>query len=172
MTPAILSPDEHFLFSTGRDGAIEIRSLFSGQTEATLAAGNWGVAGMAFSPDGSLFATASAEGTVTLWNPSERKAMDVLRGHLLGVHAAAFSPDGQRIASGSHGSEAVKLWDVVTRQEVATLGGQGSMFSFVKFAPGGRMLVAINRQKVAHIWRAPSLAEIEAAERTLAPASP
>ncbi len=42
---------------------------------------------------------------------------------------------GQRLASGSVGNEAVKLWDVATRHEVATLAGEGSIFSLVKFSP-------------------------------------
>jgi len=70
---------------------------------------NWGASGLAFSPDGNFLAASSAESTVTLWDPAERRAIDVLRGHLLGVHAVAFSPDGQRLAFGSHDHEAVKL---------------------------------------------------------------
>lgn len=160
----ILSPDQRFLLVAGFGGTIDFRNLANGQPEATLVGQNSGIWGITFSPDGSLLATASWEGTVTLWNVSERKEIDVLRGHLLGVHAVAFSPDAQRLASGSVGQEAVKLWDVLTHQEVATLAGQGSIFQTVKFSPGGRMLVAINAQRTAHIWRAPSVAEIAAAE--------
>lgn len=161
----ILSPDERLLAVTSFGGAIEFRNVQTGVAETTLSASDWGASGIAFSPDGNLFATSSGEGTLTLWNVSETKIVDVLRGHLLGVHAVAFSPDGQRIASGSVGNEAVKLWDAVTRQEAATLAAPGLLSESVTFSPGGRMLVAISRERVATIWRAPSLAEIEAIEK-------
>jgi WD40 repeat protein/serine/threonine protein kinase len=162
----ILSPDARALVvAGGRGGTIDFRNLQNGNLETSLADQEWGASGMAFSPDGRLFATSSAEGTVNFWNISERKISEVLRGHLLSVHAVAFSPDGQRVASGSHGQEAVKLWDVVTQQEVATLAGQGFIFNLVKFSPGGKLLVAVNLQGHAHLWRAPALEEIEAAEK-------
>ena len=159
-----LSPDERHLLVAGLGEPIDIRNLLDGKTEGTLSGGNWGASGMAFSADGKLLATSSFEGTVTLWSVSDRAVVDVLRGHLLGVHAVAFSPDGQRLASASAGHEAVKLWDVATRHEVATLAGEGSLFDRVKFSPDGTLLVAVNNQGKAHIWRAPSLEEIEKRE--------
>ncbi|MBI2947740.1 MAG: protein kinase [Verrucomicrobia bacterium] len=160
----ILSPDERFLLVPASDGTIEFRNLTDGQTNATVVAQNWGVSGMAFSPDGHLLAISSRDGTVNLWDPAERKILDVLRGHLLGVHAVAFSPDGQRLATVSHGNEAIKLWDVSTRHEVATLAGEGSLFDRVKLSPDGQWLVAINREGQTHLWRAPSLGDIATVE--------
>jgi len=162
----IVAPDERHLLVPASSGTIEFRDLVTGQTNAnaTVMAQNWGVSGMAFSPDGSLLATSSGDGTVNLWDPAERKILDVLRGHLLGVHAVAFSPDGQRLATASHGNEAIKLWDVATRHEVATLAGEGSLFEQVKFSPDGQWLIAINREERAHFWRAPSLGDIAATE--------
>jgi WD40 repeat protein len=149
-------------------GAVEFRNILTGEIEATLPAQTWGVSGLAFSPAGTLFATSSNDGTVNLWDASQRKLVDVLRGHLLGVSSVTFSPDGQRLATISHGNEAVKLWDVETRQEVATLSGLGSMFESVEFSPDGTHLVAINMERTAYVWRAPSSEQIAAAERQAA----
>jgi WD40 repeat protein len=101
---------------------------------------------------------------VTLWDGASREVVDTLRGHLLGVHAVAFSPEGQRLASGSKGAEAVKLWDIATRHEVATLPGEGILSSHMKFSPDGKLLSAVNSKGKAHIWRAPSLDDIEEEE--------
>jgi WD40 repeat protein len=161
--PSVLSPDQKFLV-TGVSGSVEFRNLLTGEVESTVAAQNWGVSGLAFAPNGALLAISSIDGTVNLWDAAERKQVDVLRGHLLGVHAVAFSPDGERLATISHGNEAVKLWDVQTRHEVATLAGQGSFFTHARFSPDGRLLAALNRQRTAYIWRAPSREEIAAAE--------
>jgi WD40 repeat protein len=161
-----LSPDERFLALPGSERAVEILKLSNGQIQFSLDADNWGAGAgpMAFSPDGALLARASREGTVSLWDVASGELVDVLRGHLLGVHDVAFSPDGQRLASASAKNEAVKLWDVASRHEVATLAGEGSLFDRVKFSPDGTLLVGINSQGRAHIWRAPSLEEIEKIE--------
>ena len=160
----VLAPDKSYLLVPVSSGTIEFRDLATGHTNAAFMAQNWGVSGMAFSPDGSLLATSSGDGTVNLWEPGERRIIDVLRGHLLGVHPVAFSPDGQRLATVSHGNEAIKLWDVATRHEVATLAREGSLFDRVKFSPDGQWLVAINSEEKVHLWRAPSLSDIAAAE--------
>jgi hypothetical protein len=54
---------------------------------------------------------------------------------------------------------------VETRNEVATLAGQGSMFKSVTFSPDGTLLVAINFQRTAYFWRAPSREEIAVQEQ-------
>jgi WD40 repeat protein len=103
---------------------------------------------------------------IFLWDMATFQPLDAFRGFALSAHSVAFSPDGQRLAAGGDGKEAVKLWDTGTRQEVLTLSGEGSAFRGLKFSPDGRYLLAINRAGLAHLWSAPSLAEIEAAEAT------
>jgi WD40 repeat protein len=49
-----------------------------------------------------------------------------LYAHLSESFGIAFSADGRRLISTSGGREAVRLWDVGTRQELLTLVGTGS----------------------------------------------
>ncbi len=160
----ILSHDEHFLLYVGHNETLNLMDLRNGTTETMMTHQTWSVLDMAFSPNSSLFATSSGEGTVSLYDGESREAIDVLRGHLMGVIAVAFSADGQRLASGSKSEEAIKLWDITTRHEVATLPGEGLLSSHLKFSPDGRLLGAVNSKGKAHIWRAPSLREIDEAE--------
>ena len=65
---------------------------------------------MAFSPDGQMLATVSADQTVRLWPLSQpRGAPRVLRGHTAAVEGVAFSPDGQMLATAS-ADQTVRLW--------------------------------------------------------------
>ena len=52
----------------------------------------------------------------------EPKLRDTLQGHTDSVWSVAFSPDGKTLASGGSHST-IKLWDVQTGKETATLKG-------------------------------------------------
>jgi WD40 repeat protein len=76
----------------------------------------------------------------------------------------AFSSNGKRLAAGSNGKEAVKLWDVDSHLELLTLEGKGSLFWRTTFSPDGNILGSANSQGVLHLWRAPTWDQIAAAE--------
>ncbi len=122
------------------------------------------VLGLNTSPDGKMLAAAYEDGSVRVWDMATQQTLATLKGFLLSAISVAFSPDGARLAVGSAGSEAVKLWDVETWQEVLTLGGEGSGFAGLMFSPDGRYLLAINGAGFAHLWSAPTWAEIKAAD--------
>src|SRR5262245_56900175 len=57
------------------------------------------------------------------------------------VNSVAFSPDGKTLAAGSNDG-GVRLWDVATRQPIATplMNGPGDPFTSVAFSPHGHTL--------------------------------
>ena len=109
---------------------------------------------IAMSPSGDTFAVASGLGQGALWTASPPTKIASIAGFLQGVHAIAYSPDGKRLAVGSDGREAIKLWDVDSHQELITLSGEGSSFQTVQFSPDGLNLGASNSKGILHIWRA------------------
>ncbi|MGO8678841.1 MAG: protein kinase domain-containing protein [Limisphaerales bacterium] len=143
-----------------RDGTVELIELSRPERRRRFEL-QGRLSGLALSPDGATLAASSENGTVELWNTKTLARTGLLRGVLLGYHSVTISADGERLAGGSNGQEAIKLWDLDSREEVATLPGRGSFFSLVKFSPDGNTLSASNWNGVIHFWTAPSWRQIE-----------
>jgi WD40 repeat protein len=116
---------------------------------------------LAVSPDGGLVAASTGGGLVRLFDPAKGELIESLHGHLNAAIGLKFSPDGRRLISESGGREAVKLWDVGTRQELLTLAGTGSVLRVAQWTADGDAILAGPPWQV---WRAPSWEEIAAAE--------
>jgi WD40 repeat protein len=162
-----LSPGGDLALSHG-DGGITLWKADSNWSEARLSAHRRSVTGTAFTPDGRIIATGGEEGLAKLWDVATHREIVSFKGHLKSVQSVAISPDGGRLATGGGGTEAVKLWDMQTHQELITLAGEGSLTAFLRFSPDGNKLIALDLDSEyklrLQIWRAPSWAEIAAAE--------
>lgn len=68
---------------------------------------------LTFSPDGTILASGSEDGTVCLWNVATGKCQHVLRGHTDTIYQVAFTPDSSFILSCSFDGT-IKFWDSQT----------------------------------------------------------
>ena len=63
----------------------------------------------------------------------------------------AFSPDGATIVSGSDDGT-VKLWDVATRTNTATLEGHTDEVTSVAFSPDGTIIASGSEDETIKLW--------------------
>jgi WD40 repeat protein len=163
---ADLSPDDRLLAAGYQNGEVKLFRFPSGQYETTFTKLPAQVSGVLFSPDSRRLVSTSWDSSARIWDVFARRELARLPGHLGMVWSPALSPDGRRLATGGQSPrDAVKLWDLVAHRELLTLQGEGQYFPHLTFSPDGNALAAVSFDGIAHLWRAPSWAEIEAAEK-------
>jgi len=156
------SPNDRWLLAVGLGGTIWLGDRLTGrETVRELPIDQ--ASDATFSRDGTRFANTSWAWMTKIWDTATLRELATIPAWSVSV---AFSPDGKRLAVGGVGKSAITLWDVESQQEVLVLEGEGSNFWRTEFSPDGNVLGSLNmnRKGVLHLWRAPSWAEIKAAE--------
>lgn len=125
---------------TGKPDALEPVRLETATTVVEGGHSAGGIWGVAASPDGRWFATASFDHTVKLWDARTGRAARTFTGHPGPVWCVAFSPDGQLLAGGGDGG--VRVWETATGRQLHTFNDHQYMVSSVAFHPSGRWLAS------------------------------
>jgi WD40 repeat protein len=113
----------------------------------------WGVACVAFSPDGKTLASAGWDQVVNVCDAASGRVLHSLPGHADTIYGLAFSPDGKLLASAS-ADKTVRLWDPATGRPLMTLAGHTSTVHAVLFTPDGRSLISggEDQEEGVKIW--------------------
>jgi YD repeat-containing protein len=125
-----------------------------------------GITDLAFSPDGRLLATATADGFTFLWNPSTGRNVRTLTDAKSGVGAIAFSPDGTLLATGGEDG-AVRVWTTASGERTFFLFGHTNPVTVVAWSPDGRVLATGSADKTVVLWRIRGLPGAGSAAATL-----
>ena len=96
--------------------------------------------GCAFSPDGSLALSASADQTLCLWNAFTGQLVHAFQGHTGPVYGCAFSPDGSLALSASE-DQTLRLWNLASGQELCRWTTDAELFCCA-FGPDGKTAIA------------------------------
>lgn len=124
------------------------------------------VTSVAFSPDGTIFASGDGPGqgqpsTIRIWRIDADHKLTLLRGfqaHSDYISQLAFSPDGQWLASTS-AENVVKLWQVnPPSQASVTLTKQNELYRqgpirAVAFSPNGALVAIGTGSDAGSLWR-------------------
>ena len=130
---------------------IRLWDAHTGDVKVTLTGHTDAGAVVAFSPNKSLLASGSEDGTIRLWNTTT--------GELLltfpeqpnrNVMSIAFSPDGQRIANGGWGE--VYISDLATGKFIETLTGHADWVRSLSFSPDGEILASGSDDGTVLLW--------------------
>lgn len=120
-----------------------VRARFEGH-EGTVLSGD-------ISTDGNMIASASADGTLRLWDGVERELIRVIETDDEVLTTAKFSPDGQTVATAGTGG-VVMLYDVATGELLQTLSGHSDMVTSLDFSADGARLLSGSVDHTMRLW--------------------
>ncbi|MEU4226299.1 WD40 repeat domain-containing protein [Nonomuraea sp. NPDC026600] len=121
----------------------------------TLTGHTRGVMALAFSPDGSIIATGSDDGTARLWDTASRRQLGapITRPKYdCSSVELAFSPDGRTLATACLNS--VRFYDVATHRELGVPLKHEEVVSAIAYNPDGKTFVTGDFHGVVRQWDA------------------
>lgn len=114
--------------------------------------GGFGALSVAFSPDGSCFATGGEDGLIEIRRSTTRSVLLTIGGRGHSICSVAFSPDGAYIVSGSSDGR-VRVWRVASGDRVRTFKGHTDEVWSVAYSMNGTRIVSASYNEVI-LWDA------------------
>lgn len=154
----------------GYDRRIRLYAAQDGRLLRELVGHNGAVFDLAFSPDGNLLASASADGTVKVWHVASGERLDTLSQPLAEQYAVLFSPDGQFILAAGADNR-IRRWRVVSRTAPQINPLVDSRFAHegaiqkLAISADGRFLASAAEDGTLKLWDAATLQELSSQGR-------
>lgn len=131
------------------------------QPLVTLTGHRGAIRAVRFSPDGTLIATASEDGTARIWNSETGERMKTLTGHAGMVCSLAWFPDGNTMATGGL-DHTVRFWNSQTGKRTEILRGPTTpVIAIVLNSNATQMFVASQEPSIYCFRKSPEEKEIE-----------
>jgi WD40 repeat protein len=167
VTEVLWNPEETWLMKANTDATPCTWGLGGGEW-VHMAGGN-SYKGMAFSADGKVLVTATAEEPVRVWEGTTGQERTRIGG-TQNANLLVLSPEGKLL--GTAQGTVAHVWEVATGREVSRVQHEDFIHALA-FSPDGQLLASASQDGTAHVWEASTgrehtVVKHEGAVRTLA----
>ncbi|PPQ85245.1 hypothetical protein CVT25_010018 [Psilocybe cyanescens] len=150
------STDGTRIMSRSIDGSVRVWDAYTGHEFQVPNDSSESVTYVAFSRDGTHVAWGSEDGHVRISDVTskhpEAKVFKLKPSPVNTVLSIALSNDGTMIASSSSGEHIVRLWDVLTGDELRVLNGHIDWVRVVAFSGDAKQIVSGSDDKSVRVW--------------------
>ncbi len=157
---AVMSPDNRFLATaSSKSSIIKLWDVRSNTRTSMFRGHNGDITDLAYSPDGKYIASSSRDGTVKLWNISNKSIEHTFIGSekVIAFLSLAFSSDGQYLAAGTdQGLDAqhfIEVWNIRDKTHLRTLKSHDAPISTLHFSKDGQQLASGSSDGVIKVWQ-------------------
>ncbi|MGQ0634309.1 MAG: WD40 repeat domain-containing protein [Planctomycetaceae bacterium] len=138
-----------------RKGLVQVFDL-AGRPQKTFDAQSKLIGALAYSPQGNLLATGSADETIRLYDLAGTAESKPLEGHTRPVNSLAFAADGAWLVSGSGGrnlgGNELKLWELSTGKDRLTIAAHEAPVRNLAVSDDGRFIATASLDKSVKLW--------------------
>jgi WD40 repeat protein len=150
-TVAFSTDEKRIAVGNYADNFLRMYDVTTGKQQKEIRGHRAKVHGIAWAPNGKLFATASLDRDLKLWDASTNKETKTLIGHADFVFSITFSPDGKRLLSGS-ADRTARLWDVESGKELMQLKGHQGAIQQAVFSKDGTLIACASADGTVRIY--------------------
>ena len=154
VTHVSFSPTGELIASCSRDRKVIVTNVATGQQLHCFSHDEEPKCSV-FSPaaaDGDVvLATASADGTLSLYDVGSGEVLESSQVHTEAIHRATFSPDGSKIATAS-ADKTAKILRTQSLQCELTISGHKGQVLCADFSPDGRQLATASRELTCRVF--------------------
>jgi WD40 repeat protein len=153
--PLVCSVSTPFIAITDEHGVVSIWNAEDGSNVDTIAA-HGAINSVAFSPDGTLLATAGEDFTARVYDVRKRRELAVFH-HLDAVLTVSFSGDGKLVVTGSR-DQTARVWNIQANEEMVVinhprqLGNVAPSICAATLSPDAHYLVTGESSGMARVW--------------------
>ncbi|RKU24830.1 hypothetical protein C6503_00105 [Candidatus Poribacteria bacterium] len=157
------SPNGILLASGSPDGTVRLWNVKTHTNIATLEWHAKQVTSVAFSPDGTTLAAGASDGTIKLWDVQTHQDIATFGGYDATTVAVIVATENQTdwwtpvsflsnttLAAGA--GDSIKLWDVATKENIATFEVPGDLVISMSSSPDGTTLAAGTYNNLIKLW--------------------
>lgn len=163
VTCVVITPDDKFVFSAGKDCSIIKWDLLSGKKVKTIPGGRKGtekkhightshIHCMAISSDGKFLVTGDQGKNIMAWDPDTYERLHIFTGHRGPVMGVAFRKGTHQLFSASE-DRTVKIWNLDEMAYVETLFGHQDSITGVDSLSLDRAITAGGRDHSVRLWK-------------------